>query len=232
MPVNRTHYETSDLSREVRKRPGDVRESLAANAIGFYRRIFQGEARDDEANGPMNKHLVVGAGLIGCPLAERLAARGYTVTIATRSGSTAVGPTTLVLDASDPATFVQAATDASTIFVCTNPPYIDWAAQWPSIFDAAIAAASAMGARNVVMGNLYPYGSPTGAMSEHSPATTTEVKGLIRRAGWAKISTAHDTGYISAVEVRASDYVARHTALRDSKRNPVDTERTHCEAGD
>ncbi|TFB72070.1 NAD-dependent epimerase [Cryobacterium glaciale] len=70
----------------------------------------------------------------------------------------------------------------------------------------AIAAASASGARIVVMGNLYPYGSPSGAMTEHSPETTTETKGLVRRAGWAKLRAAHDAGRIQAVEVRASDY--------------------------
>ena len=52
--------------------------------------------------GTLNKHLVVGAGLIGRPFAEGLAARGETVTIATRSGSTAVGATALLLDATDP----------------------------------------------------------------------------------------------------------------------------------
>ena len=154
----------------------------------------------------MNKHLVVGAGLIGRPLAERLAARGDTVTIATRSGSTAVGATARVLEANDPAAFAHAATDASTIFLCTNPPYTDWAAQWPPIFEAAIAAASATDARIVVMGNLYPYGAPTGAMTEHSPETTTEAKGLIRQAGWAKMRAAHEAGHVRAVEVRASDY--------------------------
>ncbi|WP_166787775.1 MULTISPECIES: NAD-dependent epimerase/dehydratase family protein [Cryobacterium] len=154
----------------------------------------------------MNTHLVVGAGLIGRPLAERLVARGDTVTIATRSGSAVAGATTRVLDASDPVDFPRAAAHASTIFLCTNPPYTDWAAQWPPIYDAAIAAASASGARIVVMGNLYPYGSPTGAMTEHSPETTTETKGLVRRAGWAKLRAAHDAGHIQAVEVRASDY--------------------------
>ncbi|MBG6214057.1 MAG: hypothetical protein LH475_06745 [Cryobacterium sp.] len=154
----------------------------------------------------MKTHLVVGAGLIGHPLAERLAARGDSVTIATRSGSAAFGAAALVLDASDPAAFSRAAGGMSTIFLCTNPPYTDWAAQWPPIFDAAIAAASATGSRIVVMGNLYPYGSPIVAMTEHSPETTTEAKGLIRQAGWAKMRAAQDAGTIRAVEVRASDY--------------------------
>lgn len=154
----------------------------------------------------MTQHLVVGAGNIGRPLAERLAARGDDVTIATRSGSPAAGAGSLVLNASDPAAFAQAASGAATIFLCTNPPYTDWAVQWPPIFDAAIHAASVSGAGLVIVGNLYPYGSPTGPMTEHSPELTTETKGIIRRDGWAKVQAAHERGDIRAVEVRASDY--------------------------
>lgn len=154
----------------------------------------------------MSHHLVVGAGLIGRPVAERLAARGDAVTIATRSGSPVTGATAIVLDAANPDAFSHAAIGMSTIFLCTNPSYTTWATQWPPIFDAAIAAASASGASLIVMGNLYPYGSPTAAMTEHSPATTTETKGLIRQAGWEKVLSAHTRGDIRAVEVRASDY--------------------------
>ena len=116
------------------------------------------------------------------------------------------GAKPLVLDASDPGAFSRAAEGAATIFLCTNPPYTDWATKWPPLFDAAIAAATATGARLVVMSNLYPYGSPTGPMTEHSPETTTEKKGLIRKAGWDKVRAAHERGDIRAVEVRASDY--------------------------
>lgn len=154
----------------------------------------------------MAHQLVVGAGLIGRPVAERLAARGDDVTIATRSGSRATGATPLTLDASDPTAFSRAADGAATIFLCTNPPYTDWETDWPPMFSAAIAAASESGANLVVMGNLYPYGSPTGPMTEHSPERTTEKKGLIRKAGWQQALAAHRRGEIKAVEVRASDY--------------------------
>ena len=154
----------------------------------------------------MPQQLVVGAGMIGRPLAERLAARGDQVTVGTRSGATAPGSASLVLNASDAAAFTRAATGMSTIFLCTNPRYTDWTTQWPPVIDAAIAAASVTGARLVVMGNLYPYGSPTGPMTEHSPETTTETKGLVRKNAWHRVRDAHDRGEIRAVEVRASDY--------------------------
>ena len=154
----------------------------------------------------MPQHLVVGAGMIGRPLAERLAVRGDQVTVGTRSGATVDGAESIVLNAGDAPAFTRAATGVATIFLCTNPRYTDWPTQWPPIIDAAIEAASVTGARLVVMGNLYPYGSPTGPMTEHSAETTTETKGLVRKNAWHRVRDAHDRGEIRAVEVRASDY--------------------------
>ncbi|MCU1444806.1 NAD-dependent epimerase/dehydratase family protein [Cryobacterium sp.] len=154
----------------------------------------------------MPKHLIVGAGWVGSELARQLVARDDDVTVATRSGTTLPGTTPKVLDASDPVAFVLAAERMDTIFLCTNPPYPDWSRRWPPVFAAAISAASVSQAGLVVMGNLYPYGSPAGPMTEHSPETTTESKGLIRRNGWRRVREAHERGEIRAVEVRASDY--------------------------
>jgi nucleoside-diphosphate-sugar epimerase len=154
----------------------------------------------------MPQHLIVGAGSVGSALARRLVARGDGVTVATRSRTALPGATSVTLDAADPVAFVLAAERMDTIFLCTNPPYGDWARRWPPVFAAAIAAASVSGARLVSMGNLYPYGAPSGPMTEHSPETTTESKGVIRRAGWHRMLEAHRNGEIQAVEVRASDY--------------------------
>jgi nucleoside-diphosphate-sugar epimerase len=154
----------------------------------------------------MAQQLVVGAGQIGRPLAEHLAGRGDAVTIATRSGPPATGAQARILDAADARAFSSAAEGAATIFLCTNPPYTAWTTDWPPIFRAAIAAASSSGAALVVMGNLYPYGRPTGPMTEGSPERTTEAKGRVRKAGWSQVRAANDRGEIRAVEVRASDY--------------------------
>ncbi|MHB1172884.1 MAG: NAD-dependent epimerase/dehydratase family protein [Lacisediminihabitans sp.] len=156
----------------------------------------------------MSTQLVIGAGLIGQPLAERLAARGDSVTIATRSGSAAVGASSLVLDATDAAAAAIAASGAETIFLCSNPAqYHRWPMLWPPIFAAVVAAAAASGARLVIMGNLYAYGETAiMPMAEHSPLLTTETKGLVRKAGWQLALTAYERGELQAVEVRASDY--------------------------
>lgn len=157
----------------------------------------------------MPHHLIVGAGWIGSELARQLVARGDAVTVATRSGTALPGTTAKELDASDPVAFVLAAEGMDTVFLCTNPPYPDWARRWPPVFAAAINAASVSGAGLVVMGNLYPYGSPDGPMTEHSPEITTESKGVIRRDGWRRVRAAHEYGELRAVEVRASDYFGR-----------------------
>ncbi|WP_243063672.1 NAD-dependent epimerase/dehydratase family protein [Humibacter sp. RRB41] len=150
--------------------------------------------------------LVLGAGLIGSPLAQRLAERGDEVRVGTRTGRKVEGAQPLPLDASDPDAVSRAAAHADTIFLATNPPYTTWQKDWPPIFSATVTAAERTGASLVVMGNLYPYGTPTGPMTEHSTETTHETKGLVRKAGWQLVREATEQGRIRGVEVRASDY--------------------------
>ncbi|GAA4036688.1 NAD-dependent epimerase/dehydratase family protein [Arthrobacter methylotrophus] len=164
----------------------------------------------------MASQLVLGAGLIGGTVARRLAARGDQVTLGTRRGSTVPGATALKIDASNPAAVTQAARGADTIFVCTNPPYTDWATDWPPIFDAVITAARDSGAALVLMGNLYAYGPPAGPMTEHSQLATSEKKGLVRKAGWEKALAAHERGELRVTEVRASDYFGPGAAGRST----------------
>lgn len=152
-------------------------------------------------------HLVVGAGLIGSELTRQLITRGDGVSLATRSGTQLAGAQPVTLNASDAAALTAAADGASTIFLCTNPPYSTWPTDWPPIFAAVIAAAKASGARLVVMGNLYGYGKANMPMTEHTPFRPEDTKGEIRAEGWRRILAAHDVGDITAAEVRASDYI-------------------------
>jgi len=150
--------------------------------------------------------LIVGAGLIGAMLARRLAARGETVHIASRSGTAVSGARALRLDAADASALCEAGQGARTIYLCVNPLYHRWRTDWPPVFAAAIEAARRSGAGLVIMGNLYAYGRPEGAMSEHSPCHPAEAKGQVRLEGWQAALAAHARGEIRAVEVRASDF--------------------------
>ncbi|MGG7466500.1 NAD-dependent epimerase/dehydratase family protein [Plantibacter sp. YIM 135347] len=154
----------------------------------------------------MTTQLVLGAGLIGTGLVERLVARGDRVVVATRSGTKLPGATAVSLDASDDIAIAAAAEGAQTIFACVNPPYGKWATLWPPVFAAVTEAAKRSGASLVTMGNLYPYGRAAMPMTEHSPEHPADRKGAIREAGWALAKAANDRGDIRAVEVRASDY--------------------------
>ena len=154
----------------------------------------------------MTHHLVVGTGPIGQTLALRLIQRGDSVTLATRSGTAMNGALALRMDASDATAFSAAASGCQTIFLCTNPPYARWVTEWPPIFAAAIEAARRSGAGLVIVGNLYAYGKPEGAMTEASPYRPIERKGEVRLAGWQAALAAPERGEIRAVEVRASDY--------------------------
>jgi nucleoside-diphosphate-sugar epimerase len=154
----------------------------------------------------MSSVLLIGAGLVGSAVAFQLVARGDDVTVATRSGTVLPGCRAIAANASDAAALTRAAQGASTVFLCSNPPYPAWTSDWPPIFAATIAAATAAGTSLVAMGNLYPYGQATMPMTEHSAETTTESKGLVRAAGWAAMRAAHERGDLRAVEVRASDY--------------------------
>lgn len=153
------------------------------------------------------RHLVLGAGPIGSELTRQLLKQGDAVTVATRSGTAIPGARSISLDASDTAAVTEAQRGTATAFLCTNPPYKSWPAEWPPIFDAAIAGAQATGSRLVLMGNLYGHGKATMPMTEHTPFHPVDKKGEVRAEGWRRILQAHDRGDITAVEVRASDYI-------------------------
>jgi nucleoside-diphosphate-sugar epimerase len=154
----------------------------------------------------MGTRLVIGAGNIGRLVGRRLIDRGDEVRVATRSGTAVPGASAVALDAKDATAVRTAATDADTIFLLTNPPYPDWAAEWPPTFESVISAAEHTGADLVVMGNLYAYGPVAQPMRESDPLAATEAKGRVRAEGWALLRAADDRGRTRVTEVRASDY--------------------------
>lgn len=158
----------------------------------------------------MPLHVVVGAGPVGSTLAVLLAEEGNEVRLVTRSGR---GPerhgiTRVAADAAVPGVLAREAAGAVAIHNCANPPsYEHWAAQWPPLAAALLAAAEESGAVLVTMSNLYGYGPVTGPMTPDLPLAATGKKGRLRAGMWRDALAAHEAGRVRAVEVRAADYV-------------------------
>lgn len=153
-------------------------------------------------------HLVVGAGPIGCEVAQRLADNGQRVTVVTRSGSGPVPPLVqrVTADAADASRLAHLSRGATAIYNCANPAYTRWDSDWPPIAASLLQAAEESGAVLATISNLYGYGIVDGPMSQETPLSPTDHKGAVRAAMWADALAAHQAGTARVVEVRASDY--------------------------
>ena len=154
-------------------------------------------------------HVVVGAGIVGSTLAELLANDGQDVIVITRSGS---GPShknikRIAADVSDLSNLLQIAPSAVAIYNCANPPYHQWAKEWPPIAESFLGYAEKTGAVLVTCSNLYGYGPVDVPMTEDLPLSAQGVKGKVRAQMWLDAKALHDAGRIKATEVRGSDYV-------------------------
>ncbi|TCC10463.1 NAD-dependent epimerase/dehydratase family protein [Kribbella soli] len=149
--------------------------------------------------------VVVGAGAVGSVVARLLLARGEQVRVITRSGSGPDGAERIAADAKNGLTDYVAG--ATAIYSCAGPAYYKWAAEWPRLGAALLAAAEASGAVLVSTGNLYGYGAVDGPMTEDLPLLPNTVKGQVRAKVWAAALAAHQAGRIRTAEVRGSDYL-------------------------
>ena len=154
-------------------------------------------------------HVVVGAGIVGSTLAELLANDGQEVIVITRSGS---GPShknikRVAADVSDLSKLLKIAPSAVAIYNCANPPYHQWAKEWPSIAESFLGYAEKTGAVLVTCSNLYGYGPVDAPMTESLPLNAPGINGKVRAQMWLEAKALHDAGRIKAAEVRGSDYV-------------------------
>lgn len=156
------------------------------------------------------RHFVIGAGPVGHHVAQKLAAMGADVTVATRSGSSPPipGVDCVQVDASDPAALTQSSRGFDVIYNCANPgDYTAWKRTWPPLAAAILYASEMNQTVLAIAGNLYPYGPVQNVMTEDCIDRATDVKGALRAQMWADARAAHEAGRVSAVEVRGSDYV-------------------------
>jgi nucleoside-diphosphate-sugar epimerase len=92
------------------------------------------------------------------------------------------------------------------VYHCVNVPYPQWTTHLLPIADAIVAAAAAVGARLVVMDNLYAYGLVRGPMTEDTPRNAQGKKGRPRIQLEQRLLEAHRSGKVKTTIGRASDF--------------------------
>lgn len=160
------------------------------------------------------RHVVFGTGQVGRLVADQLVRRGEDVVAVNRSGRASLpGATVVGGDATDPAFTRRVAQGADVVHCCLNAvDYAGWAAQFPPLQRAVLAAAEAAGARLVVLDNLYAYGPTHGQdLVESLQSRPTSAKAAVRAAMTEELLQAHREGRVEVAIGRASDYVGPGT---------------------
>ena len=157
----------------------------------------------------MSRHVVFGTGQIGRLVVEELVGQGVDVIAVNRTGQGAIpGATVVGGDATDPAFTTHAAAGSDTVYFCLNAPnYARWSEEFPPLQRGVLAGAQAVGARLVVLDNLYAYGPPDGHdLVETMAARPTSAKSATRAAMTTELMEAHAAGRVEVAIGRASDY--------------------------
>jgi nucleoside-diphosphate-sugar epimerase len=162
-------------------------------------------------------HVIFGAGQIGPRLAGELLAMGHRVRQVRRGppGAPRPGLDWVRADATDPAAAAEAARGADVVYDCTNPAqYHRWDELLPPLRRGVLRAASAAGARLVVLDCLYMYGRPTRApFDEDEPMRPCSRKGELRAQLARELFEAHARGDVRATTGRASDFFGPDTPM-------------------
>jgi nucleoside-diphosphate-sugar epimerase len=149
------------------------------------------------------------AGGAGQAIVHELAARGHQTVAASRSATSRTWPTgvtALATDLDDRAQTLAACRGADVVVMAAQVPYPRWSAELPGLVDRAADAATAVGARFVMVDNLYAYGSPGSPMSEASPEAATTRKGRLRAAIGQRLLARHEAGTLRVTIGRFADY--------------------------
>ena len=154
-------------------------------------------------------HVILGTGPVGCWTARALRDLQIPVRAVNRTGQRPellpADVELIVADASDAAQLTVAAQGAAVVYQALNPAYHQWHQHFPGLQAAALAAATATGARYVSIENLYMYDASK-PITEDSPIAPRSRKGALRARMAAEVMAAHQRGEIRATALRSSDY--------------------------
>ncbi len=154
-------------------------------------------------------HVVVGAGQVGVPLAERLVARGRRVRVV-RRGAPVPGLRGVEWargDVTDRAFACHAFRGARAVYHCANPANFQWDGVLLPLARRIREAAGRAGARLVVLDSVFMYGRPRGGvMTEDDPHQPCSRKGELRAQLARELFEAHARGDVRASAGYAGDF--------------------------
>jgi nucleoside-diphosphate-sugar epimerase len=154
-------------------------------------------------------HVVFGTGAVGMAVMEALLQRGEPVRMVNRSGRADVPDSVQILggDATDADFARRAAAGAAVVYQALNPEYSKWPALFPALQAGVLTGAEAVGAKLVVMENVYGYGRAAGRpFTEDRPLVAHTRKGQVRARMSETLLLAHRQGRVRVTIGRASDY--------------------------
>ena len=157
------------------------------------------------------RHVVFGAGPLGLSVVRALLKRGKQPKIVSYSGKAAAAPEGVEIAQGD-ATSVQDCSrlckGATHVYNCTNArDYHRWPEQFPPLQAGVLEGAAAVGAKLIVLENLYMYGPHGGVpITETTPMKATGPRGATRKRMTEALFAAHHEGKVRVVSARASDF--------------------------
>ncbi len=147
------------------------------------------------------------AGGAGRAIVGELAARGHDVVASSRHGDAPApdGVRRVAADLDDPGQVAAACRGSEVVVMAASIPYPRWADELVPMVDRALDAATATGARFVMVDNLYAYGAPPEAITEATPEAPGTRKGQLRAQLGQRLLRAHADGRARVAVGRFSD---------------------------
>jgi len=156
----------------------------------------------------MSFYVVVGAGPVGTETARLLGKDGHDVVLTSRTVNSIglEGVRLVQADATDAVALSQISGGADAIFMCAMAPYHRWPTDFFPIIDGTVRAAESVGAKIVLLGNVYGYGEHAESpLRPDLPLDPTSRKGTVRTIMWQRALRAS----VPAIEIRSSDYLGQ-----------------------
>jgi nucleoside-diphosphate-sugar epimerase len=114
-------------------------------------------------------------------------------------------------DITDPDALVAALAGSGVVYMAAQPPYHRWSEEFPDMLEGVIVACTSVGAKLVMVDNLYAYGPGHERLTPTTPHTATDRKGIVRRQMHERLLAAHAGGDVRVAIGQASDYYGPHS---------------------